>query len=107
MVWDPFRRKRLVDIQTPHQGNIFSVKFIPRSNNRQVLSGAADGKIFMFDVHKDNPTFSCCCHSKRIKRLAVAPDNPNLFWSSAEDGLVLYVLNSKKLFCIMTNFNSF
>lgn len=26
MLWDPIRRKRLVDIDTGHQGNIFSVK---------------------------------------------------------------------------------
>ena len=26
MLWDPFRRKRLADIDTGHQGNIFSVK---------------------------------------------------------------------------------
>ena len=26
MLWDPFRRKRIADIDTGHQGNIFSVK---------------------------------------------------------------------------------
>jgi WD and tetratricopeptide repeat-containing protein 1 len=28
MLWDPFRLKRLVDLDTGHQGNIFSVKVL-------------------------------------------------------------------------------
>ena len=28
MLWDPFRRKKIADIDTGHQGNIFSVKVV-------------------------------------------------------------------------------
>lgn len=90
IIWDPFRQKKLYDLQTPHRGNIFSVKFIPKSNNSTIVTGAADAKLFLFDINRNNqsPTWSCHCHSFRVKRLATAPENPFLFWSAGEDGYV-------------------
>ncbi|KFM60247.1 WD and tetratricopeptide repeats protein 1, partial [Stegodyphus mimosarum] len=32
---------------------------------------------------------SCSCHGGRVKRLAVAPNVPFMFWSAAEDGIVM------------------
>lgn len=90
MIWDAFRHKRLVDITTPHAGNIFSVKFMPETNNSKIITGAADCKLYQFDVERsETPIWSCNCHLMRIKRLATVPDSPHLFWSSGEDGLVL------------------
>lgn len=90
MIWDPFKRKRLLDLQTPHTGNIFSVKFLPKTNNSIVLTGAADNRVFAFDLEQQHsPIFECHCHKMRVKRLATAPETPFLFWSSGEDGRVL------------------
>ncbi|GAB0097419.1 Tetratricopeptide repeat [Sergentomyia squamirostris] len=90
MIWDAFSHKRMASIMTPHQGNIFSVKFMPKSGNSTVVTGAADGKIYVFDLNRsDSPTWSCRCHSRRVKRLATAPETPFVFWSSAEDGDIL------------------
>lgn len=90
MIWDPFRHKRLMDMTTPHTGNIFSVKFMPKTNNSIVVTGAADSKVYAFDLERNtSPIFSCHCHSLRVKRLATAPETPFVFWSSAEDGNVL------------------
>lgn len=92
MIWDPFRHKRLMDMQTPHTGNIFSVKFMPKTNDSILLTGAADNRVFAFDLEQQSvPIFSCHCHTMRVKRLATAPETPFLFWSSAEDGTVLLV----------------
>lgn len=90
-IWDPFRHRLVTDLLTPHQGNIFSVKFMPKSNGGTIVSGAADSKIFMFDLEKGEaaPTWTCRCHSGRVKRLATAPDLPYVFWSASEDGDVL------------------
>jgi WD and tetratricopeptide repeat-containing protein 1 len=66
------------------------VKFLPKCNNSLIATGAADSHIFVFDVNRhETPIFKCFCHFHRVKRLAVAPDMPDLFWSSAEDGQVL------------------
>lgn len=87
--WDPFRRKKLKAFQSGHQGNIFSVKFLPNSNDSTIASGAADCKIRVHDATALETTMACSCHVGRIKRLATAPNTPFVFWSAAEDGLVL------------------
>lgn len=89
ILWDPFHHKKLQTLQSGHHGNIFSVKFLPQSGDGTMLSGAADFKIRVHDVAAQEVTMVCSCHTSRVKRLAVAPSMPFLFWSSAEDGLVL------------------
>ncbi|XP_049280801.1 WD and tetratricopeptide repeats protein 1 [Anopheles funestus] len=91
MLWDPFRHKQLHDLVTPHEGNIFSVKFLPKRNNSLLVTGAGDCKTFVFDVNRQNdyPIRQCSCHTQRVKRLATSPRNVHMFWSSGEDGLVL------------------
>lgn len=65
---------------------------MPNSGDSVLISGAADTKVFAYNIEQGNtPIFSCSCHSKRVKRLATAPESPYVFWSSGEDGNVLYV----------------
>lgn len=90
MIWNPFKHHRLTDIATPHHNNIFSVKFLPQSQDSKVATGAGDSYVYIFDVNKGaEPIWSCHCHTQRIKRLATAPENPYMLWSSGEDGYVL------------------
>lgn len=89
MIWDPFKHRRLIDIPTPHHNNIFSVKFLPQSNDTKVATGAGDSYVYVFDVNNSTePIWSCHCHQLRVKRLTTAPESP-LLWSSGEDGYVL------------------
>lgn len=89
VLWDPFRHKKLTTLQTGHHGNIFSIKFLPKSNDGVLVSGAADCKIRVHDLNLRETTQVCYCHAGRIKRIATAPNIPYLFWSAAEDGLVM------------------
>lgn len=102
MIWDPFRRKSLnevspvysgkciEDLKTPHTGNIFSVKFLPKSGNSIMATGAGDKCIFVFDLNRNSdPIWNCICHRLRVKRLATAVETPFIFWSVGEDGNVL------------------
>lgn len=89
MLWDPFKHKKKLEIVTPHRGNIFSVKFLPKSNNSLLATGAGDSNLFVFDVNRpENPIWRCECHYLRVKRIAVAPEISDVFWSSSEDGQV-------------------
>uniref|UniRef100_A0A182NSR3 WD and tetratricopeptide repeats protein 1 n=1 Tax=Anopheles dirus TaxID=7168 RepID=A0A182NSR3_9DIPT len=91
MLWDPFRHKQLHDLMTPHEGNIFSVKFLPKRSSSLIVTGAGDCKTFVFDINRQNdqPIRDCSCHAQRVKRLATSPRNVHVYWSAAEDGLVL------------------
>ncbi|XP_068633873.1 WD and tetratricopeptide repeats protein 1 isoform X2 [Battus philenor] len=85
ILWDPYRYKQLHKIATGHTGNIFSVKFLSRDT---VVTCAADGTV-RARTASGCALWECSCHCGRVKRLASAPDNPNLLWSAGEDGLVL------------------
>lgn len=88
ILWDPFRQRQVFDFLTPHQGNVFSVKYLPGST--KMATGAADCAIYVFDVNtaapEVAPCWKCHCHQSRVKRLATAVDTPFLFWSASEDG---------------------
>lgn len=91
-LWDPYRNKQLMSFQTPHRGNIFSVRFLPKSNDQQIVTGAADYYMYGFDLNKtDDPIFKCRCHQSRVKRIACAPELPSTFFSSSEDGCVFQI----------------
>ncbi|XP_076243195.1 WD and tetratricopeptide repeats 1 isoform X2 [Calliopsis andreniformis] len=89
MLWDPFRYERRLILRTGHHGNIFSVKFLPKSYDNVLISGAGDGTVRVRDLALLEPLLICNCHISRVKRIATASTEPFLFWSAAEDGLIL------------------
>lgn len=96
ILWKPFQHKIALDLMTPHQGNIFSVKFLPNTNDSLIATAAADRCCYVFDINRatdlSSPCWKCFnCHKQRVKRLATVHDSPCVFWSAGEDGRVLYV----------------
>lgn len=93
IIWKPFHHKPVLDLITPHQGNIFSVKFLPNSGDALIATGAADRCCYVFDINratdKSSPCWKCNCHTQRVKRLATVPESPCVFWSAGEDGRIL------------------
>lgn len=91
IVWNAFYHKPVHDILTPHQGNIFSVKFLPNSGDALIATAAADRYCYVFDVNRDSstPSWKCNCHTQRVKRLATSPDSPWIIWSAGEDGRIM------------------
>jgi WD and tetratricopeptide repeats protein 1 len=62
---------------------------MPFSGDQVILTGAADYKVKVHDLTLNEPKVVCSCHGSRVKRLATAPNDPNLFWSAAEDGTIM------------------
>ncbi|KAK0179561.1 hypothetical protein PV327_005302 [Microctonus hyperodae] len=89
ILWDPFRYKKKLAFHTGHNGNIFSVKFMPKSNDTLVVTGAGDSGVRIHDILVSETIFVCSCHTNRVKRIATAETIPFIFWSAAEDGLIL------------------
>lgn len=89
IIWDPFLHRSLVILRTGHQGNIFSVKFLPTPNDNTLVTGAADCKIQVHDLNLKETTRVFSCHAGRVKRIATAPTSPDVFWSAAEDGCIM------------------
>ncbi|XP_037079395.1 WD and tetratricopeptide repeats protein 1-like [Pollicipes pollicipes] len=89
ILWEPYHQKLLQTIPTGHNGNIFSVKLLPASEDRVLATCAADCQIKVLDVPFGEVTHQCSCHQGRVKRLAVSSHLPYLVWSAGEDGLVM------------------
>lgn len=90
IIWRPFHKKPVTDLMTPHQGNIFSVKFLPNTGDTLVATAAADRFCYVFDLNRTtDPFWKCKCHTQRVKRLATSPESPCTFWSAGEDGRIL------------------
>ncbi|XP_042596249.1 WD and tetratricopeptide repeats protein 1 [Cyprinus carpio] len=88
IIWDPFRHTKLITMHTGHAANIFSVKFLPHSEDRILITGAADTKVHVHDLTAKETTHMFSDHTNRVKRIATAPMWPNTFWSAAEDGVI-------------------
>ncbi|XP_077976925.1 WD and tetratricopeptide repeats protein 1-like [Glandiceps talaboti] len=88
IIWEPMKHKQLCSIRTGHHGNVFSVKFLPDTNDRIIATAAADCKVRVHDINIHETTTAFSCHAGRVKRLAVAPTVPYMFWSAGEDGTI-------------------
>lgn len=70
IIWKPFHHKPLcsTDIMTPHQGNIFSVRFLPNTGDSLIATAAADRCCYVFDVNRVSdqcsPCWKCSCHTQ-------------------------------------------
>lgn len=88
IIWDPHRHKQICTLRTGHHGNVFSVKFLPNSNDSSIVSAAGDCKVHVHSIPKLETSEVYSCHVGRVKRLATAPNVPYMFWSAGEDGTV-------------------
>lgn len=91
IVWDPFKSPhKRHSIETGHDGNIFSVKFMPDFSDSSLATGASDASVKLIDIRTNAKLLDCkLCHHDRVKRLAVHPNEPHVIWSASEDGCIL------------------
>ncbi|KAG9510632.1 WD and tetratricopeptide repeats protein 1 [Fragariocoptes setiger] len=89
ILWNPFARKKLKTVSTGHTGNIFSVKFLPHSNDTIIATGAGDRLVKVFDTSVNDTLLDCSCHAGRVKRIATVAESHFLLWSAGEDGKIL------------------
>lgn len=96
VIWDAHAAfDKAKTISTGHTRNIFSVKFVPISGNRTLISAAGDKTIRVFDVEygagssvvMEEPCARTIyrAHHDRVKRIAVEDDGHN-FLTCSEDG---------------------
>lgn len=91
ILWDPFKAtNKRTTIKTNHQGNIFSIKFMPEFSDNLVATCASDGAVSITNILANETVLDCkSCHANRVKRLAVHPNQPTLLWSASEDGYIM------------------
>eukprot|EP00210_Caulerpa_lentillifera_P008131 g7765.t1 len=83
-LWNVNERELRLSWQTTHTANIFSVIFIPETNDGVVVSGAGDGMVQMHDITHET-TRVLTQHYDRVKVVQVYPDMPQVVLSGSED----------------------
>lgn len=88
-----------------HIDNIFQTKIMPFTEDRKIVTSAADGQVRLGEVLENGcvETKRIGTHRGRVHNLAVEPGSPHTFYSCAEDGFVqhfdLRSNRATKLFC--------
>ncbi|XP_012877265.1 PREDICTED: DDB1- and CUL4-associated factor 6 isoform X1 [Dipodomys ordii] len=102
VISNPYSRKVLTTIRSGHRANIFSAKFLPCTNDKQIISCSGDGVIFYTNVEQDVETNRQCqftCHYGTTYEVMTVPNDPYTFLSCGEDGTVRWFDTRIKTSC--------
>ncbi|NWH79557.1 DCAF6 factor, partial [Piaya cayana] len=102
VITNPYSRKVLTTIRSGHRANIFSAKFLPCTNDKQIVSCSGDGVIFYTNVEQDVETNRQCqytCHYGTTYEIMTVPNDPYTFLSCGEDGTVRWFDTRIKTSC--------
>uniref|UniRef100_A0A674AB75 DDB1- and CUL4-associated factor 6-like n=1 Tax=Salmo trutta TaxID=8032 RepID=A0A674AB75_SALTR len=91
VITNPYSRKVKASITSWHRSNILSAKFMPQTNDRMIVSAAADGKIFLTNVERGSnmdPVLQYHCHNGAAYEILMVPSDPHSFLSCGEDGTI-------------------
>nr|XP_004658876.2 DDB1- and CUL4-associated factor 6 isoform X1 [Jaculus jaculus] len=102
VISNPYSRKVLTTIRSGHRANIFSAKFLPCTNDKQIVSCSGDGVIFYTNVEQDAETNRQCqftCHYGTTYEIMTVPNDPYTFLSCGEDGTVRWFDTRIKTSC--------
>ncbi|XP_030089907.1 DDB1- and CUL4-associated factor 6 isoform X4 [Serinus canaria] len=102
VITNPYSRKVLTTIHSGHRANIFSAKFLPCTNDKQIVSCSGDGVIFYTNVEQDAETNRQCqytCHYGTTYEIMTVPNDPYTFLSCGEDGTVRWFDTRIKTSC--------
>ncbi|CAG05828.1 unnamed protein product, partial [Tetraodon nigroviridis] len=78
-------------IRSGHRTNIFSAKFMPNTNGKEIVSCSGDGIIFYTHTEKSpeyNRQCQFTCHYGTAYEIMTVPNDPYTFLSCGEDGTV-------------------
>uniref|UniRef100_A0A3B5Q9A8 Ddb1 and cul4 associated factor 6 n=1 Tax=Xiphophorus maculatus TaxID=8083 RepID=A0A3B5Q9A8_XIPMA len=91
VITNPYNKKVKKSIRSGHRANIFSAKFMPHTNDQEIVSCSGDGVIFYTHTEKSpeyNRQCQFTCHYGTAYEIMTVPNDPYTFLSCGEDGTV-------------------
>ncbi|XP_024539173.1 DDB1- and CUL4-associated factor 8-like protein 2 [Selaginella moellendorffii] len=90
--WDWMAGRKKLIYHSGHEQNVFQARIMPFSDDRSVVSCAADGQVRHALISEDGrvETKKLAKHRGPAHKLAVEPGSPRTFFSCGEDGIVLH-----------------
>lgn len=104
-IWNWATKTLELSYPSGHYDNIFQVKIMPFTDDRRIVTSAADGQVRLGQVKENGEveTKRLGKHQGRVHNLDVEPGSPYIFYSCGEDGFVqhfdLRSNSARKLFC--------
>ncbi|AQL06299.1 DDB1- and CUL4-associated factor 8 [Zea mays] len=90
MLWDWDTGTVKLEFHSGHGGNVFQARFMPCSDDRTIVTCAADGEVRLAKIQDagDVSTTLLGEHEGRAHNLAIEPGSPYIFYSCGEEGFV-------------------
>ncbi|XP_056280703.1 DDB1- and CUL4-associated factor 6 isoform X6 [Pseudoliparis swirei] len=91
VISNPYNKKVKKSIRSGHRANIFSAKFMPHTNDQEIISCSGDGVIYYTNTEKSpehNKQCQFTCHYGTAYEIMTVPNDPYTFLSCGEDGTV-------------------
>ncbi|KAF6984058.1 hypothetical protein CFC21_002116 [Triticum aestivum] len=90
MLWDWDTGAVKMQFHSGHGDNVFQARFMPYTNDRTIVTCAADGEVRVAKIQdgRDVLTSLLGDHDGRAHKLALEPGSPYIFYSCGEDGHV-------------------
>ncbi|KAM9710444.1 DDB1- and CUL4-associated factor 6 isoform 5-T5 [Menidia menidia] len=91
VITSPYSKKVKKSIRSGHRANIFSAKFMPHTNDQEIVSCSGDGIIYYTHTEKSpefNKQCQFTCHYGTAYEIMTVPNDPYTFLSCGEDGTV-------------------
>ncbi|XP_020578249.1 DDB1- and CUL4-associated factor 8 [Phalaenopsis equestris] len=88
--WNWSTKRKILTYDSGHNENVFQAQVMPYTDDRIVVTSAADGQVRLGEVMEDDQvsTRRVGTHQGRVHKLAIEPGSPHIFYSCGEDGLV-------------------
>ncbi|XP_064182971.1 DDB1- and CUL4-associated factor 6-like isoform X1 [Anguilla rostrata] len=106
VISNPYNRKVKATIRSGHRANIFSAKFMPCTNDEQIVSCSGDGVIYYTNTERSSELNKQCqftCHYGTAYEIMTVPNDPYTFLSCGEDGTVRWFDVRTKTSCTKEN----
>ncbi|XP_070191323.1 DDB1- and CUL4-associated factor 6-like isoform X2 [Littorina saxatilis] len=90
VISNPFSGQTKASIRSGHHSNIFCAKFLPNSQDQEIVSCSGAGSIYYTQVDREDMYGKCLfdCHVGTTYELVVVPSEARTFLTCGEDGTV-------------------
>ncbi|RVW96572.1 DDB1- and CUL4-associated factor 8 [Vitis vinifera] len=93
ILWDWESGHVKLSFESGHINNVFQAKFMPYTDDRSIVTCAADGQVRRAQILECGrvETTLLAKHQGRAHKLAIEPGSPYIFYTCGEDGLVQHI----------------
>ncbi|KAJ0967902.1 hypothetical protein J5N97_024819 [Dioscorea zingiberensis] len=90
MLWDWDAGLVKLSFHSGHTDNVFQAKFMPYTDDRTIITCAADGEVRHVQILEGGQVISkmLAQHEGQVHKMDIEPGSPHIFYSCGEDGLV-------------------